>query len=380
MSSIMKLGVIGAGYVGLELLQVLSRGYETQECEIVAYDISEERSKYVNSITADNVSASNDPSTLSGCSAFMICVPTPDDANGRPDESCLRAAKELVETYASAGDVIILESSVCIGDTRAIFGDLREKGMYVAFSPERVDPGRSFPAAHTIHKLIGGIDRESLDKALAVYSPAFDNLVPVSSPEVAEFSKLYENTFRLVNIAFANQMADAAKKLGLDPAEIYNAVATKPFGLSGPFTHGLGAGGPCLPSNALHMLHTCDVPLLKNASDVLAERPSNKAYEFFGFATGNHIKKTVVSGLTFKKNVSTLVASPALSFVKQLTQLMDIVVHDPMVDRKYVPELKFTDDLETDLATADCVILLVAHDHPDTDIVKNYTNKMIWTP
>ncbi|AGE55789.1 UDP-N-acetyl-D-mannosamine dehydrogenase / UDP-glucose 6-dehydrogenase [Acanthocystis turfacea Chlorella virus MN0810.1] len=380
MSSIMKLGVIGAGYVGLELLQVLSRGYEAQDVKIIAYDIFEERAKYVNSITADNVSASNDPSTLSGCSAFMICVPTPDDANGRPDESCLRAAKELVETYATAGDVLILESSVCIGDTRAIFGDLREKGIYVAFSPERVDPGRSFPAAHTIHKLIGGIDEVSLEKALAVYAPAFDNLVPVSSPEVAEFSKLYENTFRLMNIAFANQMADAAKKLGLDPTEIYNAVKTKPFGLDGPFTHGLGAGGPCLPSNALHMLHTCDVPLLKNASDVLAERPSNKAYEFFGFATGNSIKKVVVSGLTFKKNVSTLVASPALSFVKQLAELMDIVVHDPMVDRKYLPDLKFTDDLEADLATADCVILLVEHDHPDTGVVKNYTEKMIWKP
>ncbi|AGE49298.1 UDP-N-acetyl-D-mannosamine dehydrogenase / UDP-glucose 6-dehydrogenase [Acanthocystis turfacea Chlorella virus Br0604L] len=380
MSATMKLGVIGSGYVGLELIQVLSRGYETRDCKIVAYDISEERSKYVDSVTADNVSASNDPSTLSGCSAFMICVPTPDDANGRPDESCLRAAKELVETYASVGGIVILESSVCIGDTRAIFGDLREKGMYVAFSPERVDPGRTFPPAHTIHKLIGGVDKESLDKALAVYTPAFDNLVPVSSPEVAEFSKLYENTFRLVNIGFANQMADAAKNLGLDPMEIYNAVSTKPFGLSGPFTHGLGAGGPCLPSNALHMLHTCDVPLLKQASDACAQRPSNKAYEFFGFATANKIKKVFVSGLTFKKNVSTTVASPALAFVTQLAELMDVVVHDPMVDKKNVPGLNFTEDLEADLDTADCVILLVEHDHSDTAVVKNYTNKMSWTP
>jgi nucleotide sugar dehydrogenase len=265
---IMKLGVIGSGYVGLELIQVLSRGYKNQNCIIMAYDISAERSKYVDSITDDNIVANSDPDNLRGCSAYMICVPTPDDVNGRPDESCLRAAKKLVETYASPGAVLILESSVCIGDTRAIFGDLRDKNIYVAFSPERVDPGRVFPPAHTIHKLLGGIDEESLDKALSVYTPAFDNLVPVSSPEVAEFSKLYENTFRLVNIAFANQMADAAKKLGLDPVEIYNAVKTKPFGLDGPFIHGLGAGGPCLPSNALHMLHTCDVPILKHASDL----------------------------------------------------------------------------------------------------------------
>jgi nucleotide sugar dehydrogenase len=376
----MKLGVIGSGYVGLELIQVLSRGYKNQECKVVAYDISEKRSKYVNAITDDNVDANSDPTFLRGCSAYMICVPTPDDANGRPDESCLRAAKKLVETYASPGAVLILESSVCIGDTRAIFGDLRDKNIYVAFSPERVDPGRVFPPAHTIHKLLGGIDKESLEKALAIYTPAFDNIVPVSSPEVAEFSKLYENTFRLVNISFANQMADAAKKIGLDPDEIYNAVKTKPFGLDGPFTHGLGAGGPCLPSNALHMLHTCDVPILKYASDMCAKRPYNKAYEFYGFAMANNIKKIMVSGLTFKKNVSTTVASPALDFTSELSKLMNVVVHDPMINRKDLPEMKFTDDLETDLEHADCVILLIQHDHPDTIIVNKYSEKMLWFP
>ena len=109
---ITKLGVIGSGYVGLELIQVLSRGYKNQNCIVVAYDISAERSKYVDSITDDNVVANSDPENLHGCSAYMICVPTPDDANGRPDETCLRAAKKLVETYASPGAVLILESSV----------------------------------------------------------------------------------------------------------------------------------------------------------------------------------------------------------------------------------------------------------------------------
>ena len=374
----MKLGIIGSGYVGLELIQVLSRGYKNRDCQIVAYDISEERSKYVDTITDDNVVASNDPTILHGCFAFMICVPTPDDDNGRPDETCLRAAKILVETYASSGAVLILESSVCIGDTRTIFGDLRDKNIYVAFSPERVDPGRVDPPAHTIHKLLGGIDKESLDKAIDIYTPAFDNIVSVSSPEVAEFSKLYENTFRLVNISFANQVADAAKKLGLDPNEIYNAVKTKPFGLDGPFTHGLGAGGPCLPSNALHLLHTCDVPILKYASDMCAERPIRKAYEFRDFAMAKNIKKVMVSGLTFKKNVSTIVASPALVFTFEISKLMDVVVHDPMVNRETLKDLKFTDNLEKDLEYVDCVILLISHDHPDTIMVNKYYEKMLW--
>jgi nucleotide sugar dehydrogenase len=310
----------------------------------------------------------------------MICVPTPDDENNRPDESCLHAAKKLVETYAHDNTVLILESSVCIGDTRAIFGDLRQKNIFVAFSPERVDPGRTEPPAHTIHKLLGGIDKESLDAAYEVYKPVFDNLVRVSSPEVAEFSKLYENTFRLMNIAFANQMADAAKKLGLDPDEIYNAVKTKPFGLNGPFTHGLGAGGPCLPSNALHLLHTCDVPILKSASDACASRPSEKATDFFRFVVENNITKVFVSGLAFKKNVSTTVASPALAFTRELAKMMDITVHDPLVNQEWLPELKFTKNLKKDLEEAECVLLFVSHDHADTELVKKYSDKFLWFP
>lgn len=375
-----KIGVIGSGYVGLELIQVLSRGYKNKDCTIVAYDIYEPRAKYVDEITDTNVEASNDHSILKNCDAYMICVPTPDDENNRPDESCLKAAKKLVETYARENTVLILESSVCIGDTRAIFGDLRERNIFVAFSPERVDPGRVYPPAHAINKLIGGIDEESLDAAYAIYEPAFDNLVRVSSPEVAEFSKLYENTYRLMNIAFANQMADAAKKLGLDPDEIYQAVKTKPFGLDGPFTHGLGAGGPCLPSNALHLLHTCDVPILKTASDACASRPVEKANEFARFASENGITKVVVSGLTYKKNVSTTVASPALAFAQELMKLMDIVVHDPLVNKEWLSGMKFTENIESDLENAECVLLFVAHDHPDTDIVKKYSHKFVWNP
>jgi UDP-N-acetyl-D-glucosamine dehydrogenase len=375
----MKLAIIGSGYVGLELAQVLSRGYGTR-ATIIAYDISDDRAMYVNTITEENVKGTSDPFDIQDADAFMICVPTPDDETGRPDERPLYEAKKLVETYANPGSVVILESSVCVGDTRRIFGSLRTQDIFVAFSPERVDPGRSFPPPHTIAKLLGGIDDESYQAAFSIYNHAFDNLVKVSSPEVAEFSKLYENTFRLMNIAFANQMADAARKLGLNPAEIYDAVKTKPFGLDGPFMPGLGAGGPCLPSNARHLLHTCDVPILKSAADACVERPVNKAYQFYGFATANNIQKIMVSGLTFKKNVSTTVASPALAFTSELSKLMDVVVHDPMVNREALAELKFSDDLETDLDNVDCVILLVPHDHPETDIVRAHSSKMLWKP
>jgi nucleotide sugar dehydrogenase len=375
----MKLAIIGSGYVGLELAQVLSRGYGTR-ATIIAYDISDDRATYVNTITEENVKGTSDPLYIQDADAFMICVPTPDDATGRPDERPLYEAKKLVETYANPGSVVILESSVCVGDTRRIFGSLRAQDIFVAFSPERVDPGRSFPPPHTIAKLLGGIDDDSYQAAFSIYNQAFDNLVQVSSPEVAEFSKLYENTFRLMNIAFANQMADAARSLGLNPAEIYDAVKTKPFGLDGPFMPGLGAGGPCLPSNARHLLHTCDVPILKTAADACVERPVNKAYEFYGFAMAHNIKKIMVSGLTFKKNVSTTVASPALAFTYALSKLVDVVVHDPMVNREALTELKFTDDLETDINNVDCVILLVPHDHPETDIVRAYSSKMLWQP
>ena len=373
----MKLAIIGSGYVGLELAQVLSRGYK-KNATIVAYDIFDERAIYVDGVTDANVTGTSNPELMRNADALMICVPTPDNSDGRPDERPLYEAKKLVETYAKPGSVMILESSVCIGDTRRIFGDLREKNIFVAFSPERVDPGRVDPPPHTIAKLLGGIDESSYDAAYGVYKKAFDSLVHVSSPEVAEFSKLYENTFRLMNIAFANQMADAARKLGLDPYEIYAAVKTKPFGLDGPFTPGLGAGGPCLPSNAKHLLHTCDVPILEMASNACASRPSEKALEFFEFAKKRGISNVLVSGIAFKKNVSTTVASPALAFVQELQKMMDIVIHDPLVQS--YPNLKFTDDLSKDLETAECVILFVSHDHPDTDIVQTYSDKMTWHP
>ncbi|AGE48715.1 UDP-N-acetyl-D-mannosamine dehydrogenase / UDP-glucose 6-dehydrogenase [Paramecium bursaria Chlorella virus CVR-1] len=372
-----KLAIIGSGYVGLELAQVLSRGHSTNAV-IIAYDINLERAEYVNSITAGNVIGTNDPNMLMNADAFMICVPTPDDAYGRPDERPLYQAKALVEKYSKKDSIMILESSVCVGDTRKIFGNLRDKDIFVAFSPERVDPGRVFPPPHTIAKLLGGIDKESYDKALEVYSPAFDNIVYVSSPEVAEFSKLYENTFRLMNIAFANQVADAAKNLGLNPDEIYDAVNTKPFGLSGPFKSGLGAGGPCLPSNAKHLLHTCDIPLLKSASEACSERPRKQAWNFANFAKDTDIKKVLVSGLSFKKNVSTTIASPALAFAYELSKLMHVVVHDPLVPKNN--DLNFTSDLVSDLKSSDCVILLVDHDHPDTAEINKYASKMLWSP
>lgn len=372
-----KLAIIGSGYVGLELAQVLSRGHSTNAA-IIAYDINLERAEYVNSVTAGNVIGTNDPEMLKNADAFMICVPTPDDTYGRPDERPLYQAKALVEKFSKKDSIMILESSVCVGDTRKIFGNLRDQGIFVAFSPERVDPGRVFPPPHTIAKLLGGIDKESYDKAFEIYSPAFDNIVYVSSPEVAEFSKLYENTFRLMNIAFANQVADAAKNLGLNPDEIYDAVNTKPFGLSGPFKSGLGAGGPCLPSNAKHLLHTCDIPLLKSASEACSERPHKQALNFASFAKDTNIKKVLVSGLSFKKNVSTTVASPALAFAYELSKMMHVVVHDPLVPKNI--NLNFTSDLVSDLKSSDCVILLVDHDHPDTTEINKYASKMLWSP
>jgi UDP-N-acetyl-D-glucosamine dehydrogenase len=371
----MPIAILGVGYVGLELIQVLSRYYRN----IKGFDISEERARYVDNITNDNVTASHDPTILEGCDAYMICVPTPDDENGRPDESCLYAAKKLVETYAREGCVVILESSVCINDTRNIFGSLRDSGIFVAFSPERVDPGRTFPAAHSIQKLIGGLDIASLDEAFKYYEPVFDHLVPVSSVEVAEFCKLYENTFRLINIAFANQVADAAKKLGLDPEEVRKAVATKPFGLSGPFTSGLGAGGPCLPSNARHFLHTCDIPILEFAANACSERPEKKAEEYLEFAKANGIGKTLVYGLTFKKNVITTTESPALKFAQRLDKIANgVYFYDPIVDRRFIGDLHIVDDLDYIVKTVDNVIILVEHDHPDTDIVKSV--KPLWNP
>lgn len=376
-------GVIGAGYVGSELSRTLvSRGFK-----VVAFDPDVRRVEAINAAGIPGLEATTESDDLAIADLFCVCVPTPPNAHGRPDERALLSTAELLDDIARPWTSVVVESSVAPGATRRIFGFLREKNVFVSFSPERVDPGRTEPPHSAIPKLMGGLDEASYERCSAHYGKAFDALVRVSNAETAEFAKLYENTFRLVNIAFANEIADACGEIGIDHAEVTAAVSTKPFGLSGPFSAGLGAGGPCLPTNAAYLLSRFDLPILGKANEACSSRPSKFAREFVDAMREKGVENAFVYGLAFKPNVGTVDASPALSAAREIARILGpgrVKAYDPNVDPRTVAGsgFEFSEDWQKDASDAGAVALLVRHGHPSAkDVEALAASKVVgWSP
>ncbi|CCG84705.1 protein of unknown function, partial [Taphrina deformans PYCC 5710] len=230
--------VIGCGYVGAHLVEIFG-----QHFEVVAFDVSEARMKTFSAECKywPKVQCTTTPSDLVRATHFLISVPTLLTADKKSvDTSYVRSAISTVMTYARTGATIVIESSVAVGMTRSLLEALvTERGLLAGMSPERVDPGRSWPPLENVAKIISGLNPESLESIKRIYDVAFSNLVCVSSPEVAEMTKLYENCQRMVCIAFANEMSDACAGHNIDPYEVSRAAATKPFGFM-PYTPSMG--------------------------------------------------------------------------------------------------------------------------------------------
>lgn len=271
------------------------------------------------------------PDRAAECDLFCIAVPTPvrvDAGKAGIDLSYLEAAVATVAGLAKPGAAIVVESSVAVGTTRRMLRPLRERGMFVGFSPERVDPGRTDPPAHAIPKVLAAMDEASMDRIGDLYGAVFDKVVPVSTLETAEMSKLFENCFRLVNIAYANEIADACGAHGIDPHEMVRACATKPYGYMA-FTPGLGAGGPCIPVNPHYLLVNNELPLLESAMKKNADRPAARAQALF--TKHPAAARVLVSGVGFKPGQALTVHSPGLSLAHALGQLgLTVTVHDPL--------------------------------------------------
>ncbi|KAF1347898.1 6-phosphogluconate dehydrogenase [Delphinella strobiligena] len=209
-------------------------------------------------------------------------------------------------------------------------------------SPERVDPGRTFPTAKEIPKILSALSPQSLKVIEGLYSKVFDQVVPVSKPEVAEMTKLFENCYRMVNIAYVNEMADAARSHGIDPNEMIDAASTKPYGFS-PFRPGLGVGGHCIPVNPYYLLaNNPNLPVLKRATKLMSNRPAALAKKLHrrcaarsGAPTGPRI---LVVGLGFKPGQSVLSYSPGLTFASELDRLgcSKLSFYDPLVQQQAV--------------------------------------------
>ena len=265
----MRIGIVGLGYVGLPLAVAFGEAGH----DVVGYDVDEERIARLGADESDiedvpsqslaalgeRLQAGTDPAPLAECDAILICVPTPLRAEREPDLTFVRSSAETIGGILRAGQLVVLESTTYPGTTREEVLPLLERGglevgegFHLAYSPERIDPGRSEHTIRDTPKVVGGISAACTERAVAVYSEICNEVVTVSSPEAAELSKLLENIFRSVNIALVNELAQLTDRMGIDIWEVVDAASTKPFGFM-RFEPGPGMGGHCLPIDPFYL-------------------------------------------------------------------------------------------------------------------------------
>jgi UDP-N-acetyl-D-glucosamine dehydrogenase len=388
-----RLGVIGLGYVGLPLATVFAgAGYRVVGIDLDArkVDAINRGESYIPDVPAALVadlagrgllSATTDYSALAGLDAVSICVPTPLRKTHDPDMSYIIGAADQIAHHLHPGMLVVLESTTYPGTTREVVlprlvgnGLRLEAGrdFFLAFSPERVDPGRQDWTTVNTPKVMGGLTPACLEVATALYRGAIQTIVPVSSPEVAEMVKLLENTFRAVNIGLVNEVLLMCDKLGLDVWEVIDAAATKPFGFM-KFTPGPGLGGHCIPIDPLYLswkLKTLKYTarFIELADEVNSGMPAywvGKVQDALN-EVGKSVKgsKVLVLGVAYKKDVGDIRESPALDIIALLREKgADVSYHDP-----YVPTLDHDGPMLRSVADpcvaareADCVVLVTDH-------------------
>lgn len=393
-----RVGVIGLGYVGLPLIVEFGlKGFNGIGFEVdtkKADDVNAGRS-YIVDVSDENLkkcvetgklSATTDFTLLKDCDVIIICVPTPLRKTKDPDMSYIIAAGEEIQKYMRRGQLIILESTTYPGTTDEVLLPMfEEKGFkldedfLLAFSPERVDPGNPQFQTHNIPKVVGGVSNDSTEVAAFLYGQIVEQVHAVSSARVAEACKLWENTFRAINIGMANEMAKVCNALGIDSWEVVRAAATKPFGFMA-FYPGPGIGGHCIPLDPHYLSwkarqHGFDSQFISLAEQVNSGMP---AYVVKLVSNAlNNVKKAVngskvlILGVAYKKDIDDMRESPALSIIDLLrARGADVMYHDPFVpqvtfDHAYTigdAEPLYNNDLTDDLIkSSDCVVICTEH-------------------
>ncbi|KID84251.1 Nucleotide sugar dehydrogenase [Metarhizium guizhouense ARSEF 977] len=362
--------VVGVGYVGRRLVQSFSTQFK-----VIAYDISSAtlRSARRELSSGPNVKYTTCPMDMKQATHFLIAVPTLVNADASINTTHIKDAINTVATVAQQGSTVVLESSVAVGMTRSLLGPIAVSyGLFAGMSPERVDPGRTNPPCASIPKIISGLDDTvpgSLASIEQAYGQVFSRLVPVSSPEVAEMTKLYENCQRMMCIAFVNEMADAALSHGIDPYEVSRAAATKPFGYA-PFSPSVGVGGHCIPVNPYYLLSNSSFPLLQAATEAMAARPAQIArrtvedLKLSATMDGLEKGRVLVVGVGFKAGQSVLSYSPGVALLNALHEQGQVEVSfaDPLVSQEDVPHVTRLSEAEWNqktLETFDTIIICV---------------------
>lgn len=399
-----RVGVIGLGYVGLPL----SLLYIGQGFPVKGFDVDQRKvemlgagKSYIYRIPAEEIEearakkfvATSDFSKLAEMDAIIICVPTPLDDHHEPDLSFITNTAHSIAPHLQPGQLIILESTTYPGTTEEVLVPILEQGnqkglkaareglaedtFYVAFSPEREDPGNTTVARHDIPKVVGGLNSHATKLACALYGTIFKRTIPVTSPAVAEMTKLLENIYRCVNIAMVNELKLLCLRMGLNIWEVIDAASTKPFGFH-PFYPGPGLGGHCIPIDPFYLswkakewdFHTRFIEL---AGEINSSMPYH-VVESVASAL-NREKKTLnganvlVLGVAYKKDIDDLRESPSLTIIELLqAQGATVSYNDPYIPfigkgRKYDLQMKST-PLEN-LETYDCILVVTDHSSYD---------------
>jgi len=386
----MRIGIVGLGYVGLPLAVAFGEaghqvaGFDVDSARVERLGRGESDIEDVPSASlaalGDDFEVSTDPAILADCDAILICVPTPLVAEREPDLTYVRSSAEAIAGILSEGQLVVLESTTYPGTTREeVLPPLETSGMkvgedfFLAYSPERIDPGRSDHTIAGTPKVVGGITEACRDRAVAVYEEVCDEVVPVSSPEAAELSKLLENTFRSVNIALVNELAQLTDRLGIDIWEVVDAASSKPFGFM-RFEPGPGMGGHCLPVDPFYLSykarqHNFATEFVELAGKVNQSHPlfcvskiQHALNDRERAVKGSHV---LIVGVSYKSGVADLREAPALKIIDALRDLgADVSYHDPHVPALPERGLEST-PLDTALDLADAVAIVTAHDEVD---------------
>jgi len=406
-----KVGVIGLGYVGLPLANL----FHQKGFQVVGFDIDQRKvdalrtgHSYIGHIPNERIAelladgrfySTSDFSKIREVDTVSICVPTPLDDYREPDLSFIESTGHSIAPHIRKGQLIVLESTTYPGTTKEVLQPILEAGsglragenFFLAYSPEREDPGNPNYSTSTIPKVVGGMDPESLAVAVALYEQAAAKVVPVSSMEVAEACKILENTYRAVNIALVNEMKVLFDRMKLSMWEVIEAAKTKPFGFQA-FYPGPGLGGHCIPIDPFYLTwlakrYGLNTRFIELAGEVNARMPGYvvdqliRALNQAGRAV--HGSKIAIIGIAYKKDVDDPRESPAFEIMEELLLLgADLTYHDPhiqMIPRMRKYDIKMTSQPLTPqyLAAQDCVLIVTDHTAVDWNLVLKQSRLVI---
>jgi len=390
----LKVIIVGLGYVGLPIaIQAAQAGHDvlgfdlsekriSQLLDTSSLDADVDRNELLEVLSKNKLSLTSNLGKIPPNSIIVIAVPTPLTENRMPDLRALKLASEMIAASVSDSSLIINESTSYIGTLRdlikpTIENNTKAQNLKYAVAPERIDPGNENWNINTTPRVISGLTEEAASEAVKFYSSFCLRVHRVSSAEIAEASKLFENTFRLVNIALVNELSKVADKMGLKASEIIEAAATKPFGFM-PFWPSIGVGGHCIPVDPTYLNYSVQkfgtefnfINLANSINSMVPENVIVRIEESLGFGLKN--KRVQIAGISYKPNVSDLRESPALTLIEMLKLRGAIVTwHDPVVNEHNF-EMSTPISKEIDLG-----LIITPHENIDFSIWINAGTKVI---